>query len=177
MHKHGLICLRAQPPHFGHKLLIEKALSLCESVTLVLGTAQEERTLKNPFTLAERIKMIRTIFKKDVLDYKLQVVPLPDIHNPPRWVEYVLSTISLYSENKEKVDLYLAGSEEDATLFKISGIPVFILNREKTNLKSGTKIRDLLLNKNDLWKKYIPEEIHKLIENILKEIWWKNENS
>ena len=64
--KHGLICGRMQPLHQGHFLLIKRALNECDIVTLALGSAQEQRTVKNFFSASERMKMVWNLFSEEM---------------------------------------------------------------------------------------------------------------
>ena len=53
---------RFQPFHNGHKNLFDKMLNECNHATLILGSAQESRTAKNPFNVEERIFMIKNVY-------------------------------------------------------------------------------------------------------------------
>ena len=58
-YNHGFIVSRFQPFHNGHKSLVDKMLKESKYSTIILGSAQESRTQKNPFTAEERINMIK----------------------------------------------------------------------------------------------------------------------
>lgn len=60
----GIIIGRFQVPylHPGHLNLIATALRECENVHILLGTQKHLGDLKNPYTIDDRIKMIRKIF-------------------------------------------------------------------------------------------------------------------
>jgi len=165
MYSHGLICLRAQPLHLGHVELINKAMDICQSVTIVIGSSQESRTERNPFSIEERKKMFYSVFNQK----KLNCISVEDINNPPKWVSYILSILlmlSTYSHVNNEVDVYFAGTKWDAELFQKEGIKTIILDRSLSNLKSGTELRKMIKEKDDTWKRYVPLEVQKIIEEI-----------
>ena len=55
------IC-RCQPPHNAHLEIINRALSMADNVVIILGSSNQPRTIKNPFTAAERMRMIVDCF-------------------------------------------------------------------------------------------------------------------
>lgn len=147
----GLICARLQPLHLGHISLIKKALEEeCDRLILAVGSAQESSTLRNPYSSETRLKMLKNVFSSEIESKKLKVLLIEDIFNPPKWAKHVLSFCP-------DIDIYLAGSEEDASLFKSEGISTYILSREESDFKSGTEIRKMIEEGNPDWKKYVPE--------------------
>lgn len=59
MQRVGVLLGRFQPFHKGHLFLVNEALKQVDSLLIVLGSSQESRTVKNPWTVDERIAMIR----------------------------------------------------------------------------------------------------------------------
>jgi bifunctional NMN adenylyltransferase/nudix hydrolase len=55
----GVYIGRFQPFHNGHLHVMREALARCNEVIVVLGSSNEPRSIKNPFTDAERETMIR----------------------------------------------------------------------------------------------------------------------
>lgn len=169
LYKHGLICGRFQPLHFGHVNLIQRALKECGIVTVCVGSAQDEINERNPFSYFERYQMIRNAFGLP-LAYKpkMHIIPIKDINNPPKWAKHVLSSISLHSYSNIPVDMYYAGSESDALLFKEEGIPTQVIDRKNTKYKSGTEIRKMILNNEETWKNFVPEDNWDIVIKIKK---------
>lgn len=50
---------RFEPFHVGHKEVLDKALELADNVIVLVGSAHQPRTVKNPFNFEERKMMIR----------------------------------------------------------------------------------------------------------------------
>ena len=57
-HKLAVYILRGQPFHNAHLDTIKIAATIADKVLIILGSAQESRTLKNPFTVSERKAMV-----------------------------------------------------------------------------------------------------------------------
>lgn len=82
MNKIGLYVGRFQPIHEGHCHIIKKALSSCDKLIVVIGSAQESRTERNPFTYAERERFIRNIFYEEIRNGTIIVLGIPDREKP-----------------------------------------------------------------------------------------------
>lgn len=147
----GLICARMQPLHLGHVSLITHALNeACDQLILIMGSAQESNSLRNPYSKDLRLKMLENVFSSEIESKRLKIIPVDDIFNPPKWAEHVLSFCP-------QIDIYFAGSQEDASLFKDAQIETAILPRELSSFKSGTDIRKMISDGNLDWRKYVPE--------------------
>ena len=57
--KKGLILGRFQPLHMGHLSLFETVIDNGEELVICIGSSNEERTEKNPYSSSERINMIK----------------------------------------------------------------------------------------------------------------------
>lgn len=58
----GLICGRFQTFHIGHESLVETGLKLCDRVLILVGSAQESGTERNPYDVATRMDMLKAIY-------------------------------------------------------------------------------------------------------------------
>ena len=56
---------RFQPFHNGHVKTIERASKLARRVIVLVGSHKTARSVRNPFTSAERFEMIRRSFPAD----------------------------------------------------------------------------------------------------------------
>ena len=74
---------RFQPFHKGHEHLINHALDLGPTV-IAIGSSQAEMSMDNPWNADEREAMIRGWLG----DRQAKVVKIPDINDPPNWVEH-----------------------------------------------------------------------------------------
>lgn len=69
----GLLCGRFQTIHKGHESLVETGINLCDRLLILVGSAQECGTERNPFNISTRMKMIKTIYgdKPNIMIYGL----------------------------------------------------------------------------------------------------------
>ncbi|KNZ34416.1 MAG: hypothetical protein AD742_01495 [Methylibium sp. NZG] len=79
---------RFQPFHNGHLALLQRALSLAPLVVVVIGSAHQARTPKNPFTAAERAEMIHAALSP-ADRARVRMLPVRDHYDLPRWVSAV----------------------------------------------------------------------------------------
>lgn len=85
---------RFQPFHLGHRHVVEKALEKAERVIVLVGSANLGRSVRNPFTFAEREQMIRATFRKPVAENRLIIRPLDDVtYNDSAWIALVQKTV------------------------------------------------------------------------------------
>ena len=84
----GIVLGRFQPFHKGHAHLVEHALENFDQITIAVGSAQEEWTVDNPFSIQERTDMIGAWAKHNQFQDKITIVAIEDINDPPNWVEH-----------------------------------------------------------------------------------------
>ena len=92
-YKLGMYLGRFQPFHNGHKSIVDQMLEECEKIVIVIGSAQEQRTVKNPFSVIERVEMIKGVYPQS----NVETFCLPDrkeISNDFSWGEYVLQNLA-----------------------------------------------------------------------------------
>lgn len=106
MKKFGVYIGRFQPFNNAHLETVRIALSKVDNLIIVLGSDSTARTIKNPWSSIERIKMIRDCLTKD----------------ENTRVEFVLAKDYLYTENlwltsvQEKVNALVNGSKDVALI-------------------------------------------------------------
>ena len=95
-YKCGLYIGRFQPIHIGHESIIRKMLDECEQVIIVVGSAGQYGTKKNPFTFEQRADLIINTFYQYVIAGRMSVMPLLDRANPSNdasWGDYVFLAV------------------------------------------------------------------------------------
>lgn len=146
---------RFQPFHKGHLKIVKDASKNYKEVIIGIGSSQYSNTNDNPFSKNERKDMIDNTLKKEgIKNYRIFFIP--DIHNPPKWVEHVLSIVSDF-------DIVLSNNVFTEKLFSEKGFTVKktqLFNKERF---SGNIIRRRIKN-NKKWEDLVPEEVKKIIE-------------
>lgn len=166
-YRHGIAVMRAQPFHIGHARIIDEMLALCEAVTIVLGSIQEQGTARNPLNYTTRKKMIQNVYRSHPRYERLRVVGVFDINNPGEWADYVLEFVKENLTDRAEPDVYFAGSNYDAHWFKQAGLAIEYVDRtdEGFPFVSGTMIRDMIKFGDKRWKNFVHPENRTLVEN------------
>lgn len=155
--KFGIVVGRFQPLHLGHCEIIDKALELCEIVSVYIGSSQESRTTKNPLTYIERENLLREVY-----GYKIHVKQLPDagLGNTAEWGKYLMKLIQYdFCLLNKTPDILISGEEERRFEWKL---PLYQLYVPKTIDVSATKIRaSLLEDDRETFEKYTHNKLHK----------------
>jgi nicotinamide-nucleotide adenylyltransferase len=156
--RRGVAIGRFQPFHNGHLVLIRQILEDCDEVLVVVGSAQLNYTLANPFTAGERILMIRRALGEEGLDVsKIIIVPLVDEQSNARWFSMLASMLPpfdiLYSGNHLIVALASSHLEVRS--------PRFVRRKEY----NGSYIRNRILN-GQKWSDFVSKSVFDIINNI-----------
>ena len=69
----GLVCGRFQTFHKGHEKLVDTGLLLCDRLLILIGSAQEYGTERNPFNINTRTKILKEIYgdRLEIMIYAL----------------------------------------------------------------------------------------------------------
>lgn len=84
---------RFQPFHLAHQETVDIALSQSKQVILALGSAQNERNIKNPFSAKEREQMILSNYS-EADRQRIKFVHVIDVYNDVKWVKLVTSLVN-----------------------------------------------------------------------------------
>ena len=145
----------------GHKLIIDKAKQLSERVLILVGSASESHTLRNPFTSDFRIKLLKKVYN----DKNIKIEKLNDMTNEYdisyEWGEYVINNVKKH-EGKF-ADVIITGNDDLRKGWfseeQMKNTKEILIDRKKLDI-SATELRGyLILNDKENWKKYVPKEI------------------
>lgn len=170
----GLIVGRFQHFHIGHKSLVENAYKLCDRVLILVGSAQESGTLRNPYLPSTRIDVIREIFGVD--NNNLIVKELNDLTNEndinADWGRYVLKNVKRYIRKAPSLMVY--GNDEFRSKWfdpnDITDTAELVIPRSRIPI-SATKLREALV-KDDFkyWSKFVDDKTHKMYDRLRSEL-------
>jgi bifunctional NMN adenylyltransferase/nudix hydrolase len=116
---------RFQPFHNGHEEVVRKALNLSHKIILLVGSAYQPRTLRNPWDYSEREAMIRLAFSPEE-NKRILIFPLMDYtYNEPLWIRSVQQLVGGVVHNKIGSDakIGLIGLHKDSTSYYLSQFP------------------------------------------------------
>ena len=169
---------RMQPLHKGHVQNIKNALEIADNVLVIVGSANQPRTPKNPFTAAERIQMIKSVFPLD----RVQVESVEDYYPDALWLKDVQtvahkhiigSGIDKFTDAK----VAILGHDKDHTSFYLNEFPTWdfveIGNRlreaEFSTIIDATDIRNAYFNGNfDHITDQVPAEVSAFLQKFYK---------
>jgi len=162
-YRRGLVAGRFQPFHNGHLALAKQALSECDELVIVIGSAQFNFIEKDPFTAGERVLMIRAALAEAGVDLsRCYIIPVANDENNARWLAYLRSQVPPFDVVYSGNDFvsHLARSQDPSLAVRV---PEFAKRQEY----NGTNIRSLIVaGKKEEWKHLVPRAIAKAIEDI-----------
>lgn len=162
------IC-RAQPLHNAHVEIIRRAKSLANHLVVIVGSAFQPRTYKNPFTTEERIAMISKVSTR-VGDPSCAVTVdavRDSMYNNQVWATRIQTIASKYSADNSKVAII--GHDKDASTFYLKLFPQWVLEDvELIEPLNATDIRDLYFKK-DAHEGFIRHVVPEFVFNFLQE--------
>lgn len=143
----GLFLGRFQPFHNAHLSIIKKSFDFVDYIIIGVGSSQYSRTKLNPFSYEERVDMIVSSLHGIK---KYMIMPIPDINDPPHYVDYVVGKIPpfdvVFSNNQYTIDLFR----------KNFYFPIILITPEDDSIR-GTAIREAYYKGDASWKQYVPK--------------------
>jgi len=132
---------RFQPFHNAHLALLRRALDAAPRVVVVIGSAHQARTPKNPFTWRERAEMIR-LSLTETEQARVTFLPVRDYYDQRRWVRVVSEAICAIDASAQ---IALVGHFKDATSEYLRGFPGWRLcSVDRLPGADGTQLREAL---------------------------------
>lgn len=136
---------RFQPFHCGHKAVIDEALKRSDEVIMLIGSANLPRSLRNPFSVAERAAMIKGAYSAEEAA-RIHCVGLDDaLYNDTRWLQYVQAGVKSITGDLQ-TDIGLIGHSKDSSSYYLSLFPNWAsVSVPNYHNLSATPIRDSYL--------------------------------
>ncbi len=117
MIKFGIFVLRGNPFHIGHQSIIDKIIEDGLEPIIILGSANESFTRRNPHTAHSRATMIRLVYPD------IEIAAVDDYPEYEDWLEDLLYTISMITDGSLNTStIYLHEKLEDLHDFTFEGI-------------------------------------------------------
>lgn len=169
----GLICGRFQTFHKGHEKLIDTGLLLCDRLLVLVGSAQECGTERNPLNITTRVDVIREIYDGNP---GIMVYGLPDMTNEndicPEWGRYLLQNVDRYIYKNPDVMIY--GNDESRSAWfdkkDLKNTTELIINREELPISATMLRRLMVLDQRREWMTYVNPKLHKRYDDLRREL-------
>lgn len=169
----GLICGRFQTFHKGHEKLVETGLLLCDRLLILIGSAQECGTERNPLNISTRTKIIKEVYGNDP---KIMIYGLSDMTNEndicPEWGKYLLNNVDRYIYKNPELMIY--GNDESRSGWfdkrDLKYTTELILNRNDLPI-SATMVREYMArDERKKWMECVNPKLHKMYDEIRSEL-------
>jgi len=163
---------RFQPVHIGHVAVIESARKVADNVVVLVGSAGQPRTSKNPWTYDDRAGMIAEVFPQPssrVYTYPLSDAPYSD----QQWaigvqeaVEKAVNVlVPVYQQKKAKIALI--GHTKDESSFYLKMFPQWdLIEHELNEVVNATDIRKLMFE--EVSDKFIAGVLPQPVQDIIQ---------
>lgn len=169
----GLICGRFQTFHIGHESLVETGLKLCDRILILIGSAQEAGTERNPYDVNTRTDMLKTIYGYEPNIIIHGLADLTDENDiRPEWGRYLLDNVDRYIYKAPELMIY--GNDESRSRWfdpeDIRDTSEFIVNRGRIPI-SATIVREAMV-KDDrkAWMSMVNPKLHKMYDRLRAEL-------
>jgi len=142
MHEFGVFIGRFEPFHVAHFSIVKTALESAKRLIIVVGSAFHARTVKNPWSYDDRVKMITSCLTPEE-QARVTCVPARDfLYNDNFWITSVLSNVDQITEGAE--DVVLFGHDKDSSSFYLGLFPQWKFFETHVNMPTdATHIRKL----------------------------------
>lgn len=169
----GLVCGRFQTFHKGHEKLIDTGLLLCDRLLILIGSAQESGTERNPLNINTRTKMLKTIYGDNP---NIMIYGLSDMTNEndicPEWGRYLLNNVDHYIHKNPEVMIY--GNDESRSQWfskeDLGETTELIVNRQALPI-SATMVREFMAkDQRKDWMKWVNPKLHKMYDELRAEL-------
>lgn len=166
---------RFQLKHVGHGLLLNKAAAIADHVLILIGSSFQPRTIKNPFTYAERSHMIAAHMQPLVGNSYGTCGLYDNIYSDDSWVKQVQSAISACQSKLGAKDneVCIVGHDKDESTYYLKLFPQYkleIVDEIKLEL-DATSIRNILFAKPEDLKilgSIVPAYVRGFLEHFMK---------
>ena len=166
---YGTIMLigRFQPLHNAHLEIIKRCTALTDQLVVVIGSANQPRTYKNPFTYDERARMIKAATQG--LSLRVYTEPNIDtIYNDQAWAVRIQGIHSKYQCLGTKTAII--GHKKDDSSFYLDMFPQWgFENVEEIEPLSAVNIRDLYFKRSynsNFIKHVVPETTYDFLQEF-----------
>lgn len=172
--KIGVFIARLQPFHWAHVDIVKLAIQENDHVVVVLGSACQAKTIKNPWTTDERELMIRKSLTVEGNSHVSVVSAKDYFYNNNMWLSSLQSALGAIKVNGVEVDLddcdvTLYGHDKDKSTFYLHLFPKWKLN-DVGNLRTefqhldATLVRSLFFTgQMDELKKFVPPDVYQML--------------
>ena len=163
---------RFQPVHNAHVEIIRRAMKLTRELIIIVGTANQPRTYKNPWTSKEREMMLQNVLDQvDTGDTRIRIEHNIDtIYNDTAWMRRVQDIVSKARTCHGKTGII--GHKKDESTFYLDMFPQWDFEEiELLQPLNATNVRDLYFRKDanlNFLQSVVPQPTMRLLQGWFK---------
>lgn len=159
---------RFQPVHNAHVEIIRRAACMADNLVIIVGSAYQPRTYKNPFTAEERARMLRYAATNNIANTNVYIEYNRDsIYNDQAWAIRVQELVAKHASINSNVGII--GHDKDESTFYLKMFPQWAHKEvELIEPLHATDIRDLYF-RDDAHLKYLKAVVPPTIFDFLTE--------
>lgn len=159
--------------HKGHESLVEIGIKLCDRILILIGSAQECGTERNPFNINTRTDMLKEIYGDN---NQIMIYALSDMTDEndicPEWGRYLLDNVDRYIYKAPELMIY--GNDEARSRWfapdDIRDTSELIVNRGRIPI-SATMVREsMVFNHRKEWMSMVNPKLHKMYDRLRNEL-------
>lgn len=169
----GLICGRFQTFHIGHESLVDTSMKLCDRVLILIGSAQECGTERNPYNIITRMDMLKSIYgdRSDVMIYGISDMTNEDDIRP-EWGRYLLDNVDRYIYKAPELLIY--GNDESRSRWfapeDIRDTSELIVNRGRIPISATMVRKAMVFDRRKEWMSMVNPKLHKMYDRLRDEL-------
>lgn len=159
---------RFQPVHVAHVEIIRRAVAMTRELIIIVGSANQPRTYKNPWTSKERTMMLNNVLDQmDLGDTRVHIEHNIDtVYNDQAWATRVQGIISKYRVLGGTTGII--GHRKDESSFYLNMFPQWALEEvELIEPLNASHVRDLYFRKDcnmRLINSVVPQPVSRMLE-------------
>ena len=170
----ALIIGRFQPFHYGHLHAVKYVLEREGGAYIGVGSALEAYTKRNPFTFAERFRMIVSTLREEGIDSsRYYIFPIPDSDIHTTWVSIVETIVPPFKRVYSNDPL-------TRSLMRRSGYEVRRIPLYQRKVFSGEEFRRRVVAGEE-WSELIPTPVKEILirEGLIERLveLWRDDKS
>jgi len=159
---------RFQPVHSAHVEIIQRAVSLTKDLIIIVGSADQPRTYKNPWSYKERAMMLNNVLETiNVGTTRVHIESNVDtIYNDTAWVRRVQGIVSKYRCLGGRTGII--GHKKDESSFYLEMFPQWEFeNVDLIQPLNASNVRDLYFREDanmNFLRSVIPQSTYRMLE-------------
>ena len=157
---------RFQPFHNGHLSVLRHANRLANTTLVLVGSSNQARSIKNPFSFTERKTMIEYVAKSNSFK-NVEVAPLEDLlYNDQQWIAMVQEAVIAHAGHRAKV--VLVGHHSDESSWYLDMFPTYEqFEVPQTETMHSTIIREIYFDKQMIPVDVMPQAAEFFLKNFM----------